>query len=305
MKRVLIILLLSTVGVFAFDYNLKPTKINEKVWCFLGHLEAPSSKNGGFLSNSCYIKTNQYYVIIDAGGTYEFARQAYKAMSEIAKLPVSLVINTHDHDDHWLGSGYYKKEFNAKLLGSSLINENYKEGDATRLLEMLPMSITKGTTVVPMDEVVVKNRMIVVDDIEINIIPMDEKAHTSKDLFVYLPQTKTLFSGDTVMNGRITSNRDGSVIGQIKAHEKMNQHKWVNLIPGHGHDTSKTAMVESKLYFKLLKQRVLKAIEDEVEASRVTEVVNLEEFKAKALYNELNRRNIFDAYGELEFYDEE
>lgn len=305
MRKICAAIIFSALGLFAFDYNLKPKKINENIWCFLGHLEVPSSKNGGFLSNSCYIKTNNSYVVVDTGGTYEFARQAYASMSKIAKLPVKVAINTHYHDDHWIGSSFYKEQFNTRLLGPQTINSNFKKGDQTRLMKMLPKTITYKSSIVPMDEVINEEKILTVDGIEIKIIPMGVTAHTSKDLYVYLPQMKTLFSGDTVMNGRITSNRDGSVIGQIKAHEKMNKHDWIHLIPGHGHNTSKTAMDESKLYFKLLKSRVLKAVEDEVGVESVTKVVKLEEFKDKAMYNELNKRNIFDAYSELEFYEEE
>lgn len=305
MKRVVLLLVISVSSLFSFDYSLKPTKINDTVWCFLGHLDAPSSSNGGFLSNSCYIKTKTSYVIVDAGGTYEFAKQAYESMSKIAKLPVSFAINTHYHDDHWMGSSFYKEKFNTTLIGSSLINENYELGDKTRLMKMLPEDITKGTKIIKMDVTVEEEKELVVAETTIRIFPMGVKAHTAKDLFVYLPKSKTLFSGDTVMNGRVTSNRDGSVIGQIQAHEKMNALEWNNLVPGHGHDTSKTAMNESKLYFKLLKERIQEAIEEDIGASTATKTVRLEEFKDKALYNELNKRNVFDAYNELEFYEEE
>ena len=36
-----------------FDYKLEPKQISENVWCFLGLLEGPSTKNTGAMSNSC------------------------------------------------------------------------------------------------------------------------------------------------------------------------------------------------------------------------------------------------------------
>ena len=42
-----------------------------------------------------------------------------------------------------------------------------------------------------------------------------------------------------VMNGRVTSNRDGSVIGSLKALEIIKLKKWDVLVAGHGTDTSK------------------------------------------------------------------
>lgn len=107
-----------------------------------------------------------------------------------------------------------------------------------------------------------------------------------------------------VMNGRVTSNRDGSVIGSLKALEIINNQKWDVLIPGHGTDTSKNATKEFETYFSLLKQRVMEAIEKETSAEEITKIVTMDEFKDKALYDELNSRNVYDAFRELEFYEE-
>lgn len=305
-KKILVLILLtSTLSLLAFEYNLKPTKVNANTWCFLGAVAVPSEKNGGFMSNSCFIKTKSSYVVVDSGGTYEFAKQSYAAMSKIEKLPVNIVIATHEHDDHWLGNSYYKEKFKAKLLGPSSINANYHKGDKTRLMRMLPSFITKGTKIIPIDEEIEEETTLIEGGVKIMIIPFGFKAHSSKDIFVFLPKSKIIFSGDTVMNQRITSNRDGSLIGQIKAHEKMDSKDWINLVPGHGHDTSKTAMDESRLYFKLLKERVMKAVEDDIGADTVSSVVTLSEFEDKVMYGVWNKRNVFEAYNELEFYEDE
>lgn len=294
-----------SVSVFAHDYKLEPKKINDNTWCFLGKLETPTKNNGGFMSNHCYVNTGKNYVLIDAGATYELAKQAYKKMSEIKKLPVSTVILTHEHDDHWLGASFYKKEFNSKLIGSSLINKNYNENSKTRMFKMLSEDAIKNTSIIKVDEEIKEVKTLKVDEVEFQIIPIGRKAHSSDDLFVYVPSNKTLFASDIVMNGRITSNRDGSVIGQLKAVEMIEKMDYNNLIPGHGFDTSKNAINETKQYFTLLKQRVLEAVEEEVGAANITKHVKMEEFKDKALYEELNSRNVFDAYSELEFYEEE
>lgn len=305
LKKVLLLLTVSISYLFGFEYNLKPTKVNENVWCFLGKLEAPSKQNGGFMSNFCYVNTGKSYVLIDASATYEIAKQSYEAMQKIAKLPVNTVILTHEHDDHWLGASFFKEKFNSKLIGTSSINKHYNSNSQTRMFKMLSKDALKNTKIVKLDEQITKATTIEIDNIKFQIIPIGTKAHTSEDIFVYSPNYKTLFASDLVMNGRITSNRDGSVIGQLKAIEMINSMDYTYLVPGHGFDTSKNAINETKQYFTLLKKRVLEAVEEEVGAEAVTKLVKMEEFKDKALYEELNSRNVFDAYGELEFYEEE
>lgn len=253
------------------------------------------------MSNSCYLKTKESYVVIDSGPTYQFAEQSYRAMSKIAKLPVSTVINTHYHDDHWLGNGYYKKRFGAKLIGTKLQNSTYHKGMQVRIQKMTSSDIFAHTVIVPLDETVKSKKMLQVGNKKITIIPVGTKAHTAEDLFVLLADEKVIFSGDLVMNGRITSNRDGSVLGQLRAHTMINQAGWSVLVPGHGYQTGADAMDESAHYFRLLKKRVGKAVEEDIGAGEVTKTVTLPEFKEKAMYRILNKRNIFDAYSELEF----
>lgn len=304
-KKMFLLLIFGASYIFAFDYNLKPKKVADNTWCFLGHLDMPKKENGAFMSNFCYVKTSKAYVVIDNGSNYNLAKQAYEQMEKIEKLPVAKVLNTHGHDDHWLGNSFYKDEFNSELIGTQTINEQVKLGHKPRVFHILSKEQMKNTKLMSLDKVINETTTIKVGNTEFIMIPIGVKAHTSEDLFVYVPQNKALFTGDLVMNGRVTSNRDGSVIGSLKALEMIKSKQWNTLVPGHGYDTSKTAMDETLKYFTLLKQRVLEAVEEDVGAANINSVVKLEEFKDKALYDEVNSRNIFDAYGELEFYEEE
>lgn len=304
LKQIITLISFTTISLYGFEYNLSPKKISNNVWCFLGKLEIPTKENGGFMSNSCYIKTENSYIIIDSGPSYQFAKQAYTKMKNIAALPVKLVISTHNHDDHWLGNNYYKESFETNIVGPSSINKSFKQGDKTRMFQILSKDAIKGSKIIRIDKEIKSITDLKIDNTKLTIIPIGTKAHTSEDLFVYLPDEKIVFSGDLVMNGRITSNRDGSVIGSLKALDIINDKEWTTLIPGHGFDTSKSAMNESKKYFSMLKNEIMKAVENEVGAANITKVVTLKEFEHKAMYKELNKRNIFDAYNELEFYEE-
>ncbi len=288
-----------------FDYKLKPKKVAENVWCFFGAIEKPTKENAGNMANNCYIKTNDGYLVMDTGPSYQFAKQAYEAMQKIEELPVKYVVNSHEHDDHWLGNDFYKKKFGTTLIGPESINTNYKEGDKTRMYNVLPKNAIEGTHIIDLDKVVKKKETLVLGGEKFDIIPMDVKAHTGDDVFIYMPERKVLFAGDLVMNGRITSGRHGSVIGQLKALAMMQKLDWKILVPGHGFITDATAMDEANLYFKLTKERVLKAIDEGVDATEINEVVKLIEFKDKAMYDILNAQNIGFAFEELEMLDED
>lgn len=304
LKRILLVSILSAVSLFGFEYNLKPKKVADNVWCFFGKLEMPTKQNGGDMSNSCWVKADSSFIVFDSGATFKYAEQSYKEMSKIAKLPVSNVFNSHYHDDHWLGNNFYKEKFNSKLIGTKAQDETFKPGDKTRMFRFLTKDAVEGTKIVPLDEHITSTVTKVVDGLEVKIVNVG-KSHSKEDIYFYLPKQKMIIAGDLVMNGRITSNRDGRVIGQIKALESMNSHDWDTLIAGHGFDISKTAMDESLKYFDLLKLRILKAIEDDIGYDEINSHVKMEEYEDKAMYKLLNSLNVSDAYGELEFYEEE
>jgi len=291
-------------SVYAFEYNLQPKKVAENVWCFFGKLEMPTKENGGDMSNSCYVKGNSSYLIFDTGATFKYAKQSYEAMSKIEKLPVSTVFNSHYHDDHWLGNSFYKDTFNAKLIGVKAQDDTYKPGDKTRMFRFLTADAIEGTKIVPLDEYIGKTETKTIDGIIIEIVHVG-KSHSKEDIYFYLPKQKIIIAGDLVMNGRITSNRDGKVIGQLKALESINSRDWDVLVAGHGFDVSKSAIEESVQYFTLLKQRVLSAVEEDIGLDGVNTFVHMNEFKEKAMFQLLNSLNVADAYSELEFYDGE
>ena len=295
---------LSIGSIYAFEYKLEPKQVSENVWCFFGKLEMPTKENGGNMSNHCYIKGKNSYILVDSGPTYKFAQAAYKEMKKIAKLPVSVVLNTHEHDDHWLGNNFYKEKFNAKLIGVKLQDENYTEGEPSRMHHLLSHDILEGTHIVKLDEHITKPITKKFDGETIEFIPVGQ-GHSKFDVLMYMPQRKVMFAGDIVMNGRITSNREGLVLGQLKALNTIAKYDWNILIPGHGYDFSKSAMDESIQYFSLLKKRILKGVEEDVGLAGANKFVQMVEFKDKALFDLLNPRNVSRAYGELEFYEEE
>jgi len=289
----------------AFDYKLEPKEVSTNVWCFFGALEGPTKENAGNMVNSCYIKTNDGYLVMDTGPSYQFAKQSYEAMQKIENLPVNYVVNSHEHDDHWLGNDFYKQKFGTYLIGPESINSNYKDGDKTRMYKVLPANAIEGTRIIKLDKTPKEPYTLNIGGEEFKIIPMDTQAHTGDDIFIYMPKRKVLFAGDLVMNGRITSNRHGSVIGQLKALAMMKKLDWNIMVPGHGFITDATAMDEAELYFNLTKERVLKAIEEGVDATKINEVVKLIEFKDKAMYDILNPQNIAGAFEELEMLEDE
>ena len=298
--KILALFLSFVFSLEAFDYHLVPQKLSEDVYCFFGKLENISKENAGNIVNTCYVRTKEGFVVIDSGPTYTYAQQAYKEMQKIAAIPVKYVIVTHDHDDHWLGNSFYKKK-GVFFIGPKTYEENVYDGMQTRMEAALGKELVNTQKVVKLDQVVEKKYTFTLGEKKFEVLQPVAQAHTKGDLIVYLPKEKVVFSGDLVFNDRITSLRDGSLLGSLAALDMIDSLDGKIIVGGHGYKTDANATVEFETYLKEMKIGILEAIENDVEIDEIDKVLPMPDYKAKKLYDVLHKRNVFDAYRELEF----
>jgi glyoxylase-like metal-dependent hydrolase (beta-lactamase superfamily II) len=290
--------------VFGFEYNLKPQKVAEDVYCFFGKLENINKQNAGDMVNTCFVQTKEGFVVIDSGPTFSYAAQAYEQMQHIAKLPVKYVINTHDHDDHWLGNSFYKSK-GALLIGPRTYEQNVVAGMETRMQKTLGKALYGKTKIVKLDRVVDDNLTLKVSDKVFSINHFITTAHTQGDLVVYMQKEKVVFVGDLVFSGRLTSLRDGSLMGSLKMLDKIDDLHAEVIIGGHGHDRDSNATHSLREYLRELKKEVQNALDNDISMEEVTKKVIMPKYKDMKLYDVLHSRNVFVSYQELEMLDEE
>jgi len=303
LKRIFIILLTFSF-TYGFEYNLKPQKVTEGVYCFFGKLENINKQNAGNMVNSCFVQTKEGFVVIDSGPTFSYASQAYEQMQHIAKLPVKYVINTHDHDDHWLGNSFYKSK-GALLIGPRTYEQNIVAGMTTRMQSILGKTLYAKTQIVKLDTIVDDNLTFSLGKEKFEIKQLVETAHTKGDLVVFLPSQKSLFVGDLVFNGRLTSLRDGSLMGSLNALDKIDAYHAKYVIGGHGYETDCNATKQFKSYLLEIKREVQKALDDDIGMESITKKVMMPTYKKMKLYDVLHRRNVLDAYKELEMIEDD
>jgi glyoxylase-like metal-dependent hydrolase (beta-lactamase superfamily II) len=301
MKSLFVLLL--TLSAYGVDYHLKPVNVAPDVYCFFGKLENINKANAGNMVNSCFIKTKQGFVVVDSGPTYDYASQVYDAMQEIATLPVKYVISTHDHDDHWLGNSFYKDR-GAVLIGSKTYEENVIPGMETRMQNILGKEMFGKTKIVKLDKVVENNMTLSVGEKHFNIKQFVDVAHTKGDLVVYMPEGEVVFAGDVVFNGRLTSIRDGSIIGSLEILDHIDALKPKVIVGGHGSKTDVNATAALRNYLTDMKAEILKQIDEDVDMADITEKVPMDKYKNMKLYDVLHKSNVLHVYQELEMLDE-
>ncbi len=292
------------VSLNAFDYDLQAKKVAEGTYCFFGKLENINKQNAGNIVNTCFVQTKAGFVVIDSGPTFAYAKQAYAQMQKIAKLPVKYVIVTHDHDDHWQGNSFYKSK-GALLIGPRSYEQNVVAGMQTRMERILGKSLYGQTKIVKLDRVVDENLSIKIGQQVFEIKQLEKVAHTHGDLIVYLPKKEMLFAGDLVFNDRVTSLRDGSLLGSLSALKKIDSYHAKVIVGGHGYRTDMNATKSLEVYLDTIKQEVLRAQDKDIGMEKITQVVTMPSYKKMKLYNVLHARTVLDAYEELEMLEDE
>lgn len=301
MKKILIVAILSVLS-FAMDYKLKPIQISQNVWQFIGNNNVITKENGGNIANSYWIKTQKSWIIVDTGPTYDYAKQSHDQMKKISDLPIKMVINTHKHDDHWVGNVYFKS-LGIKIYATKLQDEEDDSKETNRIFNILRQDDLHKTELVKIDEFITKNQKMNVDGLELDFIMLPYPGHTKEDIMIFMPSEKVLFSGDLLFSERITSIRDGSVEGSLKSLELIKSLNPKVFANGHGKFTDTTALNDMHKYLALLKESSLKAISAGIAIDDFAKTTDFKEFKSYPLYDIIHKENLYTAYKEYEFYE--
>ncbi len=289
--------------LLAFEYNLKPQHVGEGIYCYFGKSEVMNTNNNGNMVNSCFVDMGKEWLVIDSGPTYLYAKEAYAQISRIKELPVKYVINTHMHDDHWLGNGFYISE-GAEVIGTSLFKEEIDPSAIPRMAQRISKEAYAQTTPKLPTKLIDQNRTLHIDGNEIRLIKVAPKAHTSGDILVYLPKMQTIFCGDVVFNDRIPSLRDGDINGWIETLEMIKAMRPVYVIGGHGNEVGIEALDLTYRYLLQLRSEVRKAIKNDEGIEDAVKTIQMAAFSSVALYDEMHAQNVEAAYRMLEWSDE-
>lgn len=296
------LLFLSFSLLFSFEYGLEPKRVGSDVYCFFGKAEVMDRHNNGNMSNSCFVDMGKSYIVIDSGPTYIYAKEAYAAMKKIKDLPISYVIDTHVHDDHWLGNSYYKT-LGAKLIGSKSF-ATLPKAEVTRMQRRISKEAYRHTQQTYPEILVDKSMVLTIGGKKVFIRSVNAKAHTSDDLYVYIPHLKALFAGDLIFNGRLPSLRDGNINRWLETLEELKKIDARYVIGGHGEVTTPKAIDFTYEYLKELKDEVQDALDNGDSLGEAVERITMPEYKHVPFYNSIHRQNVETAYRTLEWEDE-
>lgn len=234
------ILLLALLPAFCLADEVRDheaVRVAEDTWVIHGPLGDPSVDNQGFMNNPAFVVTTDGVVVIDPGSSVQAGRMVLRQIRQVTDKPVSHVLNTHVHGDHWLGNQAIHEAYpQAIILAHPDMIRAARGGEGARWLDImdrLTQGFTRGTRAVLPTVPVIESQTLRIGGRSFHILA-PAKAHSGTDIMIHVAETGVLFLGDNVMNGRFGRMDDGTFQGNIAACQRALAVPARVFVPGHG-----------------------------------------------------------------------
>jgi glyoxylase-like metal-dependent hydrolase (beta-lactamase superfamily II) len=265
--------------------DLPLEQVSNKTYLVTATLEKPSKSNQGFIANAGFIVTSMGVVVVDPGSSVQIGRELLNKIATVTPAPVVAVINTHVHGDHWLGNqAIIEKHPNVVIYAHEKMIQRLNEGEGKlwlEIMEKMTEGSTAGTIVVPPNAPLKGGETIEFGNTKLNIY-YKGKAHTDTDIMIEVVSDATLFLGDIVEVGRLTSRpQDANIAGQIAAIRFALQTDNKVFIPGHGESGNKQVLRTALEFLIVLQGSVKKYYEEGLSASEMKNKVIADIFEYK------------------------
>lgn len=209
-------------------------RINDRVYALLGPIQHANPQNQGYMINSSVIIGDRGVILVDSGGTREVGLHIAKAIRRITRKPVTHVINTHPHGDHYLGNIAFA---GTNVISSEKCRAAVQEGgyEWLALMEQMVGRRFPDTRPVAAGLAYPEESRTEITLLGIPLVLwVPPGSHTAGDLIVYLPQDKVLVTGDVVVNGIVPVMQDAGIQNWIDTLGEILRLDARVIVPGHG-----------------------------------------------------------------------
>lgn len=247
-----------------------------------------------FLNNAGFLVGRDGVTVIDTTSTEARARALMAAIESVSPQPKRVLVNTHHHGDHTHGN---------YLLPAAAIIGHHRCRD-----EVLAAGVG-GSGLFPEVEwgalrpappfVTFEDRLTIwVDDLRVELVHTGP-AHTTNDIYAWVPERGVLFAGDLLFHGVTPFLAMGSVSGALAALDELRALGATVVVPGHGSVAGPAVVDDVEAYVRF--------VADVAHAGRAAGVSPLDAARAADLgrFSEWPDRerivgNLYRAYAELD-----
>ncbi len=288
-RIVLALIMLFGSAVVAADGPPAPEtiRLGERVFALVGLEELPDNRNQGLIGNSSLIVGDKGAILVDSGFTHEIGLRLRQAAAAITPKPITHVVNTHAHGDHFLGNTAFPE---ATIISSEKCKQSVsRDGQAAvALIEGLTGIRSPNTKPVPAATTFAENTK---TRVTINGVQMElwvpPGSHTPGDLLVYLPDDGILVAGDVLANGVVPNFRDGNAQSWLETLGNMQPMAFTAAVPGHGRPMNKADVIAFSARMTKLYSGIEAGYKRGLSDSEIREKLDLTEWKKLRRFDEM------------------
>lgn len=300
---VILVCLLQTSAWAAEKQILSLKKVTKNVWSIVGPLTNRTPENLGNNATFGFVVTNDGVVLIDSGGSFNGAKAIHELIKTVTKKPVRYVINCGGQDHRWFGNDYFSS-LGAKIISSEAAKKDQKARVGmqwTTLEKLIGKEGFKGSKEKFADITFKDDYKFTLAGVNFEIY-FRGQAHTPGDVYIWLPQSKVMFTGDIVYTERMLAvNEESNSKSWLHVFNSMAAFKPKYVVPGHGAPTTlKVAIKDTGSYLSFLRETIALFIENGGGAHEISRI-NQTRFKYLENYETLKGRNALKVYTELEW----
>lgn len=262
-------------------------RVSDRVYMLMGLEEMPNGDNQGLIGNSALIVGETGAILVDSGFTHEIGLRLREAAAKITRKPITHVINTHAHGDHFLGNSAFPE---AEIISSEKCRESVgRDGRAAlALIESLTGMRSPATQPIQATRTFAENTR---TRIELGGVRMDiwvpRGSHTPGDLLVYLPDDGVLIAGDVLAGGSVPNLRDGNAESWLATLGEMRGMAITTAIAGHGRPMRKQDVATFTARMARLHADIEKGYKRGFSDSEVRETLDLSEWKTLYRFDDM------------------
>ena len=211
-------------------------RIAARTYVIHGPREIASAANQGFMNNPAFVVTAMGVVVIDPGSSLQSGRMVMKQLRKVTDKPVTHVLNTHVHGDHWLGNHAVREAHpDAVLMAHPEMIERVR-GMAEEWgnpMHRLSGGFTEGTRAVIPTVAIADGEELKTGGVTFRIhAPMN--AHSRTDIMIEVLEDSVVFGGDNLLFKRVARLDDATFRGSIDACRVAASLNARHYVPGHG-----------------------------------------------------------------------
>ena len=209
-------------------------RINDRVYVLLGPIQHANRSNQGYMINSTVILGDKGVILVDSGGSDEVGRHIAASVRRITDKPVTHVVNTHHHGDHYFGNVAFE---GATFVSSEMCRKMVLE-TGHEWLEIMERDIGRklsGTKPLAAEVIYREGTRTetLIHGVRM-VFWVPRGSHTIGDLIVHLPDDQVLVAGDILVSGVVPTLQDGFLKNWIHTLEEMQALDVTHFVPGHG-----------------------------------------------------------------------